>query len=251
MTLSLDRRLALVGEQSAALLAAASTTELDAPVPSCPAWTVRDLVSHHGDVLRGWTAVVSAGAADGPPAWMADENEPRGPWDPMGEEWQPWYVAAHRGFRAAVEAAGDDGPAWSWWQAVAPVTAGSIARHQVQEACVHRWDAQLAAGLPTDPLPEDAAADGVAEFMQICLPAEPWPWTGPDTTVAIRAEGQPGWLLTGSGGVITAAPLDDDVEPTATVSGSPSDVVLMLYERIPLSALEVTGDRDAAAALLS
>ncbi len=248
MTLSLDRRLALVGQQSAALLAAASATEPGSPVPSCPEWTVRDLVSHHGGVLRHWSAVIARGSTD-KPTWTEDDA----PWPAMPAEgdWQPWYVASHRGFRAAVEAAGDDGPAWSWWQDVAPVTAGSIARHQVQEACVHRWDAQLAAGLTTDPLPDDAAADGVAEFLSICVPAEPWPWDGPDTSVAIRAEGQPGWLLEGAGGVITARPLAAADDPTATVAGSPSDVVLMFYERIPLTALEVTGNRGAAAALLS
>ena len=250
MTLTLARRLTLVGEQSAALLAAAATTELDAPVPSCPGWTVRDLLSHHGNVLRGWADVVAAGAADAAPVWMADE-EGVGPWEPMGEEWQPWYVASHRGFRAAVEAAGEDAPAWAWWQHVAPTTAGTIARHQVVEACVHRWDAQLAAGLTADPLPEDAAADGVTEVLTISLAAEPPPWGGPPTSVAILAEGLPGWLLVGADGAITARPLETDDAPSATVAGSPGDIVLMFYERLPLTSLDVTGDRDAAAALLS
>jgi uncharacterized protein (TIGR03083 family) len=251
MTLSIGRRLTLVGEQSAALLAAASATELGAPVPSCPEWTVRDLVSHHGNVLRGWANVIGAGEATAPPAWMTKENGGGGPWETMGQDWQPWYVASHRGFRGAVEAAGEDAPSWAWWQHVAPTTAGTIARHQVQEACVHRWDAQTAAGLTVDPLPDDAAADGVEEFLTICVPAEPWPWDGPDTSVAVRAEGQPGWLLAGSGGTITARPLTGDDVPTATVAGSPSDVVLMFYERIPLTALEITGDREAAHRLLS
>ena len=249
MTLSMARRLTLVGEQSAALLAAASAAELGARVPSCPEWTVRDLVSHHGDVLRGWTAVIAAGAATAAPAWMADEDATP-PWEPMGEDWQPWYVASHRGFRAAVEAAGEDGPAWAWWQHIAPTTAGTIARHQVQEACIHRWDAQLAAGLAPDPLPDDAAAEGVVEMMTIDAVAEPWPWPGARTEVALAPTDGAAWLLVGDG-VLTARPLTEEDRPHATVAGSASDLVLVLYERIPPTACTISGDVDAAVSLLA
>jgi uncharacterized protein (TIGR03083 family) len=247
VTLSLTRRLALVDEQSALLQAAAAQTDLAAPVPSCPEWTVRDLVAHHGNVLRGWAAVIGSGA-DEQPAWMADDGG-SGPWEPMGGDWQPWYAASRAALRSAVTQAGDAAPAWSWWRHVAPATAGAIARHQVQEACVHRWDAQLAAGLRPDPLPADAAADGVAEFLTICLPAEPWPWDGPPSTVAIAPDGEPRWLLV-SDGTITARPQTDDDLPDATVTGSASDVVLMFYERIAPRDLTVTGDAALVTRLL-
>ncbi len=35
------------------LAAAATQTELDAPIPTCPDWQMRDLVRHVGGVLRG------------------------------------------------------------------------------------------------------------------------------------------------------------------------------------------------------
>ena len=55
-------------------------------------------------------------------------------------------------------------PAWTWW--IENRTVGAIARHQVQEAAVHRWDAQSAIA-PPEPLAPEIAEDGVDEFLWI------------------------------------------------------------------------------------
>jgi uncharacterized protein (TIGR03083 family) len=248
MTLTYDRRLELVAEQSAALAAAVGSGDLTDPVPSCPGWTLRDLLVHHGNVLRGWAAVVSAADPANPPAWMSDEDATP-PWDGPGEDVQSWYVGSRHAIHDALAAAGEDGPAWTWWGE--PATAGAIARHQVQEACVHRYDAQVAAGLDGKPLPHDAAVDGVEEFLTVSLAAEPPPWEGPRTVVALCPEDARPWLLSGDGGSITAGPFAaEEATPMATVNASASDLVLLLYGRLPVSRLEVGGDRSAAAALL-
>ena len=49
----------------------------------------------------------------------------------------------------------------SWWpESAAPLTVVTVARHQVQEAAVHAWDAQSADGKP-EPIPAAAAVDAV------------------------------------------------------------------------------------------
>ncbi|MFB7266573.1 maleylpyruvate isomerase N-terminal domain-containing protein, partial [Streptomyces nojiriensis] len=39
-----------------------------APAPSCPEWTLFDLVHHPGTGQRWWAAIVAAGPAEAPPA---------------------------------------------------------------------------------------------------------------------------------------------------------------------------------------
>ena len=59
--------LRLIEERTAAFCSAiASAPDLDAPVPSCPGWTLYDLVQHLGDGRRKWAEIVAAGPADAP-----------------------------------------------------------------------------------------------------------------------------------------------------------------------------------------
>jgi uncharacterized protein (TIGR03083 family) len=61
--------LRLIDERSTAFRAAvAATPSLDTQVPTCPGWTLFDLVKHLGGGDRFWAAIVSAGPADAPPA---------------------------------------------------------------------------------------------------------------------------------------------------------------------------------------
>ncbi|RKT08659.1 mycothiol maleylpyruvate isomerase-like protein, partial [Streptomyces sp. 3211.6] len=61
--------LRLIDERSTAFRAAvAAAPSLDAPVPTCPEWTLFDLVKHLGGGDRFWAAIVGAGPADAPPA---------------------------------------------------------------------------------------------------------------------------------------------------------------------------------------
>lgn len=55
-------------------------------------------------------------------------------------------------------------PCWTWWGE--PQIASAVARHQVQEAEIHRWDAELAVSEPS-PIPLEIAVDGVPEFLHV------------------------------------------------------------------------------------
>ena len=120
-------------------------------------------------------------------------------------------------------------PAWTWWKH--PRTVGAIARHQVQEAAVHRWDAQLAIGTP-EPLPDAVAADGFDEFLEIARQLRD---PAPITFVAIDT-GRSFDLCDGS--------------PCATVSGTAADLVLLLHGRRTLTHADVEGDPMVVEAFL-
>ncbi|WP_411143671.1 maleylpyruvate isomerase family mycothiol-dependent enzyme [Streptomyces sp. x-80] len=241
--------LALVAGRSAALrTAVAGATGLDARVPGCPGWSLFDLVAHVGKVQRFWAAVVAAGPATRPPA-----DEAAGSAAPR-DALLAWSAEGTGRLLTALREAGPERGCWAWWGASGvPLTAGAVARHQVQEAAVHAYDAQAAAGRPR-PLPEAVAVDGVAEFLAVSFgTAGRWPhrparvaWytaEGPSWSVGLTAEGA---VISGMSGPATAAPA-----PTAAVYGPASDLLLTLYGRRTLDGIRVDGDRAPVEELIA
>ena len=228
--------LSLVDERSTALReAVAAASELDARVPGCPEWSLRDLVIHLGQVQRFWSVVVRAGEAAGPPSRdLVGDPEPQG-------DLLEWSAESTRLLLAALEETGAAALSWTWWpESGAPQTAGAVARHQVEEAAVHAWDAQQTIGKP-EPIPATAAVDGVAEFLQVTYGSEgAWPHR-PARIVFACTEG-PSWTLDlTAAGARVDPPASGD--PVATIHGSASDILLVLFGRTPLETLRIDGDR--------
>jgi uncharacterized protein (TIGR03083 family) len=213
---------ALTARDSELFATVLETGDLDARVPNCPDWALRDLGHHLGRVQRFWAAVVRSGVDERPS--FAEPEQPRD-----AAELAAWMRASTAEMLDALRAAPADQPAWVWWRD--DRTAGAIARHQVQEAAVHRWDAQASVGTP-EPLDAAGADDGVDEFLWIARQLrDPAPIT---------------FVATDSGRSFATSDL-----PTAvTVSASASDLVLLLYGRIPADATDVHGDRAALDAFL-
>lgn len=227
--------LTLLDDRSAALReAVASAPDLRARVPGCPDWTLRDLVAHLGEVQRFWAVVVRAGAADGPPP-----PEARGDMAPHGDLLE-WSAESTGMLRDALRETGPDAPSWTWWGASgAPMTAGAVARHQMQEAAVHAYDAQDTIG-KREPVPAAVAVDSVAEFLQVSLGSSgAWPHR-PARLVFAAVEG-PTWTvdLTPEGAKAEPAAAG---EPVATVRGTASDLILALFGRVSLDRLRIEGD---------
>jgi uncharacterized protein (TIGR03083 family) len=233
--------LAYVDDRSR-VLRAAIAGHLDAAVPGCPGWTGWDLVAHLGEVERFWAAAVTAGPAAGPPVEGGEERSAA----PAGEDVLGWLGTGTDRLLAALRSADPDLGVWTWWGE--PATAGAVARHQAQEAAVHGWDAQSAAGRP-EPVPADLAADAVDEFLHVTVPSS-GPWPHAPATVGLAPAGrEEGWSvrLGADGG----SPVRGRPEGDAVVRGEPSALLLALYGRSRLDTLEVTGDRDLAARFLS
>jgi uncharacterized protein (TIGR03083 family) len=237
MSITHDRMLELIEGRSAALRSALAGA-LGERVPGCPDWSGRDLVAHLGEVQRFWAAAVRAGDPAGPPD-RADVPEA----DPTGDllDWSERSTAV---LLDALRAAGPDRPVWSWW---GPTVAGRVARHQVQEAGVHAWDAEDTVGRAGPLGPEEVAADGVDEFLTVEVPTNR-SWPHPPATVGVTATGAGEWrvVLDGAGSRVEPGPARGD----AVLGGSASDLVLALYGRRPAGSLAVTGDEEVAARFL-
>jgi uncharacterized protein (TIGR03083 family) len=206
-----------IARESAAFAAVLETGDLDARVPGCPEWALRDLAEHLGRVQRFWAAVVLIGADTKPP-----HPEIHPPADAPGLA--AWMRASSQDLLDALRATDPATPAWVWWRD--DRTVGAIARHQVQEAAVHRWDAQSAVGEP-QPLEQPVADDGVDEFVGIARQLrDPAPVT---------------LTLTDTGRSIAVS----DEPSVVTVAATASDLVLLLHGRIAVDHVRVEGDRDA------
>lgn len=236
---SFPESLDLIAERSAALRSAVATgCDLELRVPGCPDWSLRDLVVHLGRVQRFWSAAVAAGPADDPPLGAAvADPEPH-------DDLVAWSAVSTRLLLESLRAAGPDLDCWTWWGASeAPMTSGAIARHQVQEAAVHAYDAQETVGRP-EPIPADVAVDIVDELLVVTL-GSLGAWPHRSTRIALTAREGPTWTLDLTPGGARLGPAAGD-GPVATLRATAGDLVLALYTRIPLDRIEIVGDREVA-----
>ena len=181
--------LTLIDDRSTVLRdAVAAAEDLAARVPGCPDWALTDLAEHIGGVQRFWAEAVRRADPSGPPTWApGDRPEAR-------DELVAWLAESTRLLLAALGQAESETPCWTWWgPSGAPQTAGAIARHQVQEAAEHAFDALEVIGKP-EPLPAAVAVDGVAEFLAVGLSSlGAWPHR-PARIVFAATEG-PSWTV--------------------------------------------------------
>ena len=241
-TLEFPDLLRLIDDRSTAFLAAvASASSLDLPVPTCPEWTLFDLVRHLGEGRRVWAATVAAGpGATGKAVPVDAPAVPR-----EREALLAWMADSTRELLDALREAGPDRGCWvGWGDSQSPATSGAVARHQVQEFAVHTYDAQVTVGAP-EPLPEEVAVDGVEEFQFTCV-ATPIPWPHkPATLDYVVAEGRTWRLWLSEKGAWTERLTEPAEDPAdATAESTASDLILVFYGRLPLDTLKVSGDES-------
>ncbi|MEV0718509.1 maleylpyruvate isomerase family mycothiol-dependent enzyme, partial [Asanoa sp. NPDC050611] len=214
--LGFDDLLRLIDARSTAFRAAvAAAPSLDTKVPTCPDWTLRDLVRHLGEGRHKWAAFVAAGPAAAPAAWSA----PAAPEDRTAL--LAWLASATERLLDALREAGPERGCWSWWgDSQSPQTSGAVARHQLQELAVHTYDAQVAVGAP-QPLPADVALDGVEEFLVTCV-ATTVAWPHEPAVIDYHATEGRSWRirLSASGARIDTLPADDAGFDALTADGA-------------------------------
>ncbi|GGW75157.1 hypothetical protein GCM10010503_60920 [Streptomyces lucensis JCM 4490] len=228
-----------------------SGADLAATVPTCPEWSLEDLVRHMGGALRWVDTLVRA---------RAQENIPkeRVPFGAGPEErgdaaaLDKWLAQSGELVVGALREAGPGTAVWTW---AGNRDCGFWARRMAHEITVHRADAVLAAGLPYEVAP-DIAADALDEWLELVE------WV--QRNDAHPAAGE----LRGSGRSIhlhaTDAGPDLNAEwivelgqegvswrrghekATVALRGPLTPVLLAFYRRLPLDApgLEVLGERE-------
>jgi uncharacterized protein (TIGR03083 family) len=229
-----DEYLEAIIRESAALADAAERAGLGSRVPSCPDWTVAELVAHVGEVQQ-WARVTVEE--------RASERISRRtlPGAPTGAELLPWFRSQAPALVRLLAATDTATPVWSWAD---DRTAHFWYRRQANEAAVHRWDAQNAAG-QAEPIETRLAADGVDEALGMLGFRARDQVVGSGETVHLHCTDTP----TGVGGewLVTLQPDGPQIERRhekgdVAARGTASDLDLFVWGRVPGSTLEVFGD---------
>ncbi len=221
-----------------ALLVAANGA-IGVGVPSCPQWTMAELVGHVGGVHR-WVEQM-----------VRDRSVVAGRFPAAPEGWDEragWYEEGLALLVGALEGIGPDEPVWNWAEQ-GPGPARFWHRRMAHETAVHRWDAQNAAGAPLA-IDTNLAVDGIDEYLAV---------------VSTRLQRAPKVELAGALGLdVTDSPVSytlvlepDHVErrhgldgADAVVRATASDLLLWILGRHSTEddALVVAGDQAVAAA---
>lgn len=205
-----------------------------APVPSCPEWTMAELVTHVAQVYKDKTDAMLTGKEQ--------------PWPPELPDQRP--IAALDATYAALVKELTERPASegteTWYKP--DQTVGFWVRRMAQETVIHRVDGELAAGVPFAPIPDDLAHDGIDEVLVRFLsyytyeyPKEfgELPSNCDGRAIRIDAGDESWWVrLTQQGIAVTNA----RTEHAARITGSPADVLLWLWRRA--DSIKVEGDAE-------
>jgi uncharacterized protein (TIGR03083 family) len=210
-------------------LAGAADGNIAAAVPSCPGWTVRDLVAHVAQVYEHKIQCTRLGHAPEPwpPKW------------PGADEPVAWFRDAHARLLEMFKESSPTTPSATWFPP--DQTVGFWARRMAQETAVHRVDAELARGGST-PVDAALATDGVDEILTIMLEGD-WSEDADDAMtgqrIAISTGGRT-WHVVLDREAVSV--LEGEGEADAGVTGDPSDVLLWLWGRAGDHQIERSGD---------
>jgi uncharacterized protein (TIGR03083 family) len=233
---------------------AAARAGLDAAVPACPGWQVRDLLAHLGYVHRWATRYV----AEGHTRWISRLTEAEILASRPADGMLPgWFSDGHATLVRALTRASPELACWTFLPAPSPLA--FWARRQAHETAIHRMDAQQAADAmgngpagPPPGIPARFAVDGIDELIMGFLgrDAQRGTWRCPAGVFGFHASDAEGgtahWRVVseaGQGSVSRAeGPADCDV------TGPAADLYLLLWNRRPATGLEVRGDPALLAA---
>jgi uncharacterized protein (TIGR03083 family) len=211
-------------------------------VPTCPDWTLRQLITHVGRAHRWAAAIVATQAAE--PIPFREVPDGRLPGDPAART--AWLRDGAARLAEAVSTGVS--PVWTH---LGPGPASYWARRMAHETAVHRADGQIAVGIRPviDPV---IAADGIAEWLGFLPTVRDWEQPGRPSPVPegkvvhfhVTDEGVDGeWLILGGRGGVTVE--TGHGKGDMALRGPASDVLLVLLRRLPPDdpAVQVLGDR--------
>ncbi len=246
-TLKVEEYIDTLAAAGRALAVAAAEAGPDAEVPTCPGWRVRDLLRHTSMVHRWATDLV----AHAHTTYQPDGGET----SLDGDELLAHFREGHAGLVAALRAAPESLECWTFLPAPSPLA--FWARRQAHETTVHRADAESALAAGPGPVEPTVAVDGIDELLfrfhgrdrSRVRTAEPRTLrvratdTGDVWTVRLSATEPPrterGTANRTERGAATG-PAD------AELVGAADRLYLVLWNRLPVDAVTLTGDEELA-----
>ncbi len=217
----------------AARLSEIGTEHLSSDLPHIDGWTVRSVIGHTGWIFRFANLALEADP-ESPPS-RSSVPEP-----PPGDEVIEWFSAGAEEIQAALATTDLEAirptftgpqPA-SWWL-----------RRLSHEVSIHRWDAESAFGHP-EPIDAQQARDGIDEILEVFTPQRMQFATlnGQGETVHLHATdiGDGEWFMTYGAEAVEWE--HSHAKGDVAARGSVSDLLLLLWSRIPASRLEIYGD---------
>lgn len=153
-----DRYLDALTAQSALLAESLADADLARPVPTCPDWTLRQLVEHVGRAHRWAAGIVSRRLTTAPDFDTPSPSAPAAP-----DKLCSWLLDGAGELVEAIRLVGPQTPVWSWAD---DQSAGFWGRRMAHETAVHRADAELALGREFT-LEADLAADAISEWLSL------------------------------------------------------------------------------------
>lgn len=224
-------------EDGRSLAVAASTAGLEAAVPTCPGWQVRDVLRHTGEVHRWATDFLVEKHMEFRPVPSQPDLE--------GDELLAWFREGHEALVDALITAPDELECWTFLPAPSPLS--FWVRRQAHETAIHRVDAESALGGAPGPMPPVFAADGIDELLTgfHARPRSRVRSATPRTLRARTTDTEDVWTIhisTETPRTVTGGEGPVDCE----LIGTAQQLYLTLWNRLPLSTVTVHGDLGLA-----
>ncbi len=235
--LAFERCMDVIEAAAASLAEHAEAAGLEAPVPSCPDWTVATLLAHQGMVHRWATSHVRHDGADVPRESEILEQVPR-------DRMLSWFREGVRDLLLALRLADREAPAMVFLKDP-PAPIHFWARRQAHETTMHSIDA-LGAELGREPtaleagIPLDVALDGLDELLTGFFTRGRSKLAGlqPLTVAVLPSDSDRGWTVTvADDRLTTVRERSDDAE--ASFHGTAAELYLGLWNRS--SEIKATG----------
>ena len=142
--------------ENAALAELLRDADPDTPVPTCPEWTLDQLMRHVGRGDRWCAQIVAEGE-------YVDPRTVPGGKPPNDRDGQIAWL--HDGPRLLIDAVAQTGPDTPVWTFLGLRPAAWWIRRRLHETAVHRADAALALGTDFE-IDPSVAADGITEYLE-------------------------------------------------------------------------------------
>lgn len=219
-------------------IAEAAEGHLGEAVPSCPEYDVGSLLLHTGGFCRFVRESI------------LQDRAPDLDFSGVGDDALAWHRREHEALVATLEASDPEAPGWSWGR---DRHLRFWFRRAAQELAVHRWDVECASG-EARPIDPRLAADGVDELLDEFGPPPVEYRTHPGVAAQFGGDGETMHLHAtdlgdepGGEWLVTARPDHFEVERVhakgdVAVRGTASDLLLLLWGRLPHDGLETFGE---------